>query len=51
MKENKLIMDRGVLYVRDSKTGREHKVTEGVSMNGAPPVWSPDGKKLVFLFS
>jgi Tol biopolymer transport system component len=48
VKENKLIMDRGVLYVRDLKTGREHKVTEGVSMNGAPPVWSPDGKKLVF---
>jgi len=47
-KEDRLVRDRGALYVYDLKTGQHHLVTTGVSMHGAPPAWSPDGKKLVF---
>lgn len=40
--------DRAGLFVFDLETGRRHLVAEGVNSNGAAPVWSPDGKKLVF---
>jgi len=46
--QRKPVRDRAGLFVLDLKTGRKHLVAEGVNTNGAAPVWSPDGKKLVF---
>ncbi|NLY88521.1 MAG: hypothetical protein GX085_02720 [Firmicutes bacterium] len=42
------VRDRAALFVLDLKTGRRYLVAGGVNSNGAAPVWSPDGKKLVF---
>jgi Tol biopolymer transport system component len=46
--ENKIFRDRGSLYLLDLKTGDRFQITSGVSLNGAPPRWSPDGKELAF---
>jgi len=46
--KRRLPRDRAALFVFDLKTGRRHLVAGEVNSNGAAPVWSPDGKKLVF---
>ena len=46
--KRKLPRDRAALFVYDLKTGRRRLVAGEVNSNGAAPVWSPDGKKLVF---
>lgn len=46
--EEKKPRDRGALYVLDLNTGRHYQVVERASLNGSPPRWSPDGKKLIY---
>jgi Tol biopolymer transport system component len=46
--EVKVIRDRGSLFILDLKTGERLRITDGVSLNGGPPCWSPDGDRLVF---
>lgn len=46
--ERRPARDRAALYVFDLVTGQRHLVAGKVNSNGAAPVWSPDGEKLVF---
>lgn len=43
-----LIRDRGSLFVLDLKAQTCFLISNGVSLNGGPPCWSPDGKRLAF---
>ncbi len=47
--EVRVIRDRGSLIVLDLKTQERFRVTDGVSLNGGTPCWSPDEKKIAFL--
>ncbi|HHT48456.1 MAG TPA: hypothetical protein GXZ98_04095 [Firmicutes bacterium] len=46
--EGKVIRDRGSLYVQDLQNGKKYTISAGVSLNGGPPAWSPDGRQLAF---
>lgn len=46
--ETRPVRDRAALFVFDLVTGQQYLVGQGVNINGAPPVWSSDGKKLSF---
>lgn len=47
--EKRVIRDRGSLIVLDLETGERFHVTDGVSLNGGSPCWSPDEKQIAFL--
>lgn len=42
------VRDRAALYVLDLAGREQYLVAQGVNLNGAPPVWSSDGKKITF---
>ncbi|NLY91773.1 MAG: hypothetical protein GX081_09270 [Firmicutes bacterium] len=46
--EGKAVRDRGSLFVQDLQEGKKFFISDGVSLNGGPPCWSPDGKILAF---
>ena len=46
--EGKVVRDRGSLFVQDLQNGEKYFICDGVSLNGGPPCWSPDGKTLAF---
>lgn len=46
--EGKVVRDRGSLFVQDLQSGKKYFICDGVSLNGGPPCWSPDGKVLAF---
>jgi Tol biopolymer transport system component len=46
--EERVVRDRGSLFVHDLVSGTRFRVSDGVSLNGGPPCWSPDGKRLAF---
>lgn len=46
--EGKVVRDRGSLFVLDLKDQTRFLISNGVSLNGGPPCWSPDGKRLAF---
>jgi Tol biopolymer transport system component len=46
--EEKIVRDRGSLFVYDLKNQTSFLISNAVSLNGGPPCWSPDGKRLVF---
>ncbi|NLM36543.1 MAG: hypothetical protein GX202_00255 [Firmicutes bacterium] len=46
--EERVVRDRGSLFVYDLSNGAQLRVWDGVSLNGGPPCWSPDGTRLAF---
>lgn len=46
--EVKVIRDRGSLFVLDLTTRERFHITDGVSLNGGSPRWSPDEKQITF---
>ena len=46
--EERVVRDRGSLFVLELASGTRFRVCDGVSLNGGPPCWSPDGSRLAF---